>query len=126
HFRDQQASGGTKAGSTAKLDSGGGDVVDHSSEEPSHGSLPATSPWSRLCTKFQMKIRIEAEMMNEPMVDTSFSVVTPRLAGYVKTRRGMPNSPVQCIGMNVMFMPINIVQNVHLARRSFSRRPVNL
>src|SRR5919205_2853614 len=80
YFSAQKASRPSTGGITAKLYSGGGDVVAHSSEEPSQGSLPATSPWIRLCTKFHMKIRIEAEMMNEPIVDTSFSSVTPRLA----------------------------------------------
>src|ERR687886_2721307 len=79
YFSAQKASRLTTGGITAKLYSGGGDVVAPPSEGAAQGSLPATSPRVRLCTKFPMKIKIEAEMMNEPIVDTSFSVVTPRL-----------------------------------------------
>src|SRR5208337_3238987 len=44
-------------GIVAKLYSGGGDAVDHSSVQASHGSLPAAFPLKYDQTRFQTKIR---------------------------------------------------------------------
>src|SRR5208337_488929 len=44
-------------GIMAKLYSGGGDAVDHSSVQASHGSLPAAFPLKYDQTRFQTKIR---------------------------------------------------------------------
>ena len=43
---------------------------------------------------------------------------------YAATRRGMPCSPSQCIGMNVALNPTNISQKLHWPSRSLYIRPV--
>src|SRR5262245_48487254 len=47
-------------GSAPKLYSGGGDVVDHSSVQPSHGSFPAAGPLKYDQMKFVTQHRIPA------------------------------------------------------------------
>src|SRR5262249_29444861 len=68
------------SGSVAKLYSGGGDVVAHSSVQASHGSLPATWPWRSERTTFQMKSAIAADWNTTPTDATRFTLSQPRPA----------------------------------------------
>jgi hypothetical protein len=65
-------------GTTAKLYSGGGEVIVHSSVAASHGSAGAGSPDRRLRATFQKKNTIENAMTNAPTVLTIFQVSQPR------------------------------------------------
>ena len=46
------------------------------------------------------------------------------LNAVLRTRRGIPISPVMCIGKNAALKPTNIVQNVHRPSRSLIIRPL--
>ena len=57
---------GAHDGISAKLYSGGGEGVVHSSVRASHGSAPASSPALRLETTLKMNTRIDSAIVNAP------------------------------------------------------------
>src|SRR5438552_103117 len=83
YFLCQKSSSACTMGISSKLCSGGGDEVIHSIVRASHGSLPAISPCLRECTALYMKSRIEAAIVNEPIVDTMFQKSQPIFGAYV-------------------------------------------
>jgi hypothetical protein len=64
----------------AKFSRGGGEVVDHSSVNPSHGSSPAISPERRLRTRFTKKTTIATARIAAPIVEMRLSGPQPVLA----------------------------------------------
>src|SRR6185436_6803754 len=56
-------------GTTSKLLGGGGEVVNHSSVLPCHGSLPATRPFFMLTSAFTSVTRMPMARMNAPIVE---------------------------------------------------------
>src|SRR6266852_4753877 len=59
-------------GITAKLYSGGGELVDHSSVHASQGSFPAALPRKYDTIRFTTKMKIARAWMNAPIVTTKF------------------------------------------------------
>src|SRR5260370_15271162 len=108
----------------AKLYTGGGDGIDHSSVAPSHGSSEASSPLRRLLNRLITNSNTENPMPIAPIVEIWFSSVTPSSGPYVYTRRGMPSNPVQCMGMKVRLKKMTNVQKFHLPRVSLIIRPL--
>src|SRR5690606_6754005 len=97
-------------GETAKLYSGVGLGIIHSTVRASQGSRPEGSPWVFERHQLYMKNRIDRAMVNAPIVSIWFQVSRPASAGYFHVRRTIPCRPSQCIGANVMFMPMNMSQ----------------
>src|SRR5690606_2389134 len=64
-------------GSWAKLYSGTGEGVVHSSVRPSQGSAPATSPRIEVTTTLYSRTRTPAAMKKAPMVLTRLKVSSP-------------------------------------------------
>ncbi len=58
--------------------------------------------------------------MKAPNVETRFSVSQPSPAWYVYTRRGIPASPVMCIGKNATLKPVKMSPNTQQPMRSDS------
>src|SRR5467141_663771 len=73
------------AGIVAKFSGGGGEVVDHSSVNASHGSSPAISPERRLRARFTKKTIIATARIAAPTVEMRLSGPQPVLAAYVNT-----------------------------------------
>src|SRR5688572_31140386 len=71
------------AGTTAKLYSGGGELMVHSSVAASHGSPMACSPDRRLRIALMKKTRSERAITNAPTVATRFHCSHPSSAAYV-------------------------------------------
>src|SRR6516162_6303542 len=67
-------------GITAKLYSGGGDVVDHSSVHASHGSTPAGRPWRSDHSALYTKMAKLGTWMMAPSVVSWFNNAQPRSA----------------------------------------------
>jgi hypothetical protein len=67
-----------------------------------------------------MKSSTPAATMNAPTVETMLRTSHPICAEYVCTRRGIPASPVMCIGKNATLKPTNMRPNTHLPRRSLN------
>src|SRR5437879_3717339 len=65
-------------GMTAKLYAGGGEGVDHSRVQASHGSLPAVSPLKYDHTRFATKTTIPNALKKTPMVTMRFHTSHPR------------------------------------------------
>src|SRR3954465_13693236 len=66
-FRSHNGYRDVTVGMTAKLYSGGGDGIDHSSEGAPHGSLPAIAPRFRLIQRFHAKISTDTAWMYAPI-----------------------------------------------------------
>jgi hypothetical protein len=64
----------------AKFSGGGGEVVDHSRVNASHGSSPAIAPERRLRTRFTKKMTIATARIPAPIVETRFNGPQPVLA----------------------------------------------
>src|SRR3954452_17246601 len=64
-------------GITSKLFSGGGELVNHSSVFPSHGSLPDFLPFLALWTMLTSVIRMPSASTNEPIVEIRFQLSQP-------------------------------------------------
>ena len=77
--------------------------------------------------KFTAKSATLLAMTKAPIVAKRFqnATVLPISSNHTQVRRGMPWRPSQCIGANVMFIPMNIIQNWILPIRSLIIRPVN-
>src|SRR5215470_19013592 len=71
------------AGVTAKLYTGGGEGVNHSSVHASHGSLPASLPRKYDHSRFQTKTNMPSPWNITPMEVMTFKVSQPRPASYV-------------------------------------------
>src|SRR5712692_3464285 len=78
YFCSQKSSGPWTVGMRAKLYTGGGEGMDHSSVRPSQGSSPAACPDRIVLATLTMKNKIDTAMMKEPMVDTMFQKFHPR------------------------------------------------
>src|SRR5262249_175440 len=113
-------------GMRAKLRSGGGQLVAHSSDAPCpHGS--STSTMRPVLYDFHTLYRngsVEMPMMNDPAVEISFSVVQPSEGRQSKYRRGIPSPPAQCCTRNVVLKPMRVSQKWTLPQRSSIMRPV--
>src|ERR1700682_6324140 len=72
YFCAQKSSRSWTTGTVAKLYTGGGDGMVHSSVRPSHGSAGAAAPERVVVITLQMKTRNESTMTNAPMVATMF------------------------------------------------------
>src|SRR5271169_533693 len=70
-------------GVTAKLYSGGGEVVDHSSVHASHGSFPAGSPFKSDQARLATNTSTPAIWKNTPTVTIRFQISHPRPGSYV-------------------------------------------
>src|SRR5262249_35149731 len=68
-------------GSDAKLCSGGGDEVAHSSVQPSQGLSLARAPYRRLRHTFQRNTSIASAMVNAPTVSEKLSAPQPGRSG---------------------------------------------
>src|SRR5687767_9311546 len=77
-FCSQRSSRPWEVGSTAKLYTGGGEGMLHSSVRASHGSGPATAPERCVLKALTMNTRIDSAMMNAPIDDTMFQKFHPR------------------------------------------------
>jgi hypothetical protein len=69
YLRCQKSSRASTSGISAKLYSGGGDGIDHSSVPACHGSLPDTSPAVRLRQKFQRLTAMPRMRITVPIVE---------------------------------------------------------
>ena len=69
-------------GTSAKLYSGTGDGIDHSSVRPSHGSALATSPSRSVLITFTRNTSTDSAMTNAPIVASRFMVSQPMSAAY--------------------------------------------
>src|SRR5262245_4207637 len=118
YLRCQKSSRPSTSGTSAKLYSGGGDEVDHSSVRPSHGSSPATSPCLSTSDLMMLIKRISTEnaRMNAPTLTSWFMPSHPSPESYRYVRRGMPYRPSRCIGKNVRLKPIRNSQKFSLPR----------
>src|SRR6185436_13633491 len=65
------------SGISAKLYSGGGDGIDHSSVAASHGLSGAMGPLDLLRKKFHTKIEVDSTSMNAPMDEIMLNVSQP-------------------------------------------------
>ena len=97
---------------TAKLYSGGGEGIVHSSVAPCHGSGPAGEPRNQLTTRFASSTTIPTVVMYEPIVSARLSGPQPSPPGYVYWRRGIPSSPTMCIGKKRRFVPMKMIQKL--------------
>src|SRR5215468_8871779 len=77
-FWIQKSSRACTTGTTAKLYTGGGDGMVHSSVRPSHGSAGAGAPERVVFTTFKRKTSRENTMISEPTVATRFQKFHPR------------------------------------------------
>src|SRR5262245_19850658 len=77
-FWSQRSSRPCEVGITAKLYTGGGDGMLHSSVRASHGSGPATTPERWVLNALTMNTEMDSAMMNAPIVDTMFQKFQPR------------------------------------------------
>ncbi len=112
------------SGTTSKLLTGGGELVNHSSVLAFHGSGPAIAPSFRLRATLTIVTSTPAPRMNEPIVEIRlYSARWPTLS-YSYTRRGIPSRPITCWIRNVTRKPTNISQKLSLPRPSLSIRPV--
>src|SRR5215203_4315458 len=75
--RSQSGYRDSTSGISAKLYSGGGDGMDHSSVAASHGLFDAMGPCDLLRKKFQTKIAVEMTSMNAPMLEMRLNVSQP-------------------------------------------------
>src|SRR5436853_470592 len=66
-FRSQSGYRDVTVGIVAKLYSGGGDGIDHSSVGAPHGSFPAMAPRFRLDQRFHTKMTTETAWMYAPI-----------------------------------------------------------
>src|SRR5215510_3486441 len=78
YFCTQKSSRSCTTGTTAKLYTGGGDGIVHSSVRPSHGSAGAVTPERVVFTTFKRKTSRESTMISEPTVATRFQKFHPR------------------------------------------------
>ena len=111
-------------GTTSKLLSGGGEVVNHSSVLPFQGSGPATTPFFRLRTRLYAVAATPRARMNEPMVEIRLSAWRSAMSGYSYTRRGIPSRPIECWTRKVALKPTNVSQKESLPSDSDIIRPV--
>ena len=77
-------------GSSAKLYSGGGEGMLHSSVAAPHGLGPAIFPRFQAVNRLKAKTSVPTPIMNEPIVASMFISLKPMLSAYVKIRRGIP------------------------------------
>src|SRR5258708_3861507 len=70
-------------GMTEKLYAGGGEGVDHSSVQASHGSLPAVAPLKYDHARFTMKTAMPSAWKKTPIVTMRFHTSQPRPGSYV-------------------------------------------
>src|SRR5713101_7184538 len=78
YFCTQKSSRSCTTGTTAKLYTGGGDGMVHSSVRPSHGSAGAGAPERVVLTTFPRKTSRESTMISAPTVATRFQKFHPR------------------------------------------------
>ena len=78
YFCTQKSSRSCTTGTTAKLYTGGGDGMVHSSVRPSHGSAGAGAPERVVLNTFQRKTRKDSTMISAPTVATRFQKFHPR------------------------------------------------
>src|SRR5215471_10687375 len=82
-FCSQNSSRSCTIGSIAKLYTGGGEGIDHSSVRPSQGSGPAGVPERMVLMTLTMNNTNESAMISDPMVETRFQKFQPRSGAYV-------------------------------------------
>src|SRR5665213_1949493 len=70
-------------GTSSKFFKFGGEVVAHSSVNPSHGSLPAFFPLFKLFMIMYPNCKIEIPIRNAPMVEIIFKAPYQGRSGYV-------------------------------------------
>src|SRR5258705_14012697 len=80
-------------GITAKLYTGGGEMVVHSRVHASHGSLPAILPLREDHSTFTMKINTATPWKNTPTGTMKIRVCQPRTRSLGLILHGMPSSP---------------------------------
>src|SRR5215470_6081410 len=78
YFCTQKSSRSRTMGTTAKLYTGGGEGIVHSSVRPSQGSAGAGAPERAVVTTFHRKTSSESAMVKAPMVATRFQKFQPR------------------------------------------------
>src|SRR5579862_629883 len=83
YLRCQNSSREVTTGISAKLYSGGGDDVSHSSVRASHGSSPQSSPRWRVKMTLTRNTSTDVAMMKAPIVAMRLSVPQPMPLGYV-------------------------------------------
>src|SRR5262245_62032640 len=83
YFWTQKSSRVWTSGMRAKLYTGGGEGMLHSSVRPSQGSGLATSPDRAVLMTFTMKTTNDSAMVNAPIVETRFQKFQPRSGAYV-------------------------------------------
>src|SRR5574342_207565 len=71
-FCTQKSSRAWTVGTAAKLYTGGGEGMVHSSVRPSHGSAGAGAPHRVVAITFKMKTRNDSTITNTPIVETRF------------------------------------------------------
>src|SRR5579862_8571550 len=77
-FKSQSGRRLSTTGILAKLYSGGGELVDHSSVQASHGSSPANFPFQSDHKRFPTKTRTPTIWKNTPIVTITFQISQPR------------------------------------------------
>src|ERR1043165_4610192 len=83
YLRCHHSSRCVTTGISAKLYSGGGDEVIHSSVRPSHGSSSQYSSLRNVAMTLTRNTSTDRAMMNAPIVDMRLSVSQPMPLGYV-------------------------------------------
>ena len=106
------------------MNCGTGNGTAHSSVPAFHGLRAERLPERRLMNTSIAIATIPTASTNPAAVENRFSHCTFSSSGYVYTRRGMPSSPVRCIGRKVRLKPRNTIQNAVRDRLSEGIRPV--
>src|SRR5690606_24361103 len=101
-----------------------GSSAAHSSPSERHGFLPAGTPRCFVQNAVAMHDSTPATTTTLPSEDRRFRESQPSPDAYVYTRRGIPSSPVRCIGRNVVLKPTKSSQNVSRPPASGVSRPV--
>src|ERR1700693_3094500 len=78
YFCAQKSSRSWTTGTVAKLYTGGGEGMVHSSVRPSHGSAGAAAPDRVFLNTFKRKTRNDSTMISAPPVATRFQKFHPR------------------------------------------------
>src|ERR1700754_2988961 len=122
------ASASWMIGVNAKLYSGGGDEVDHSSVRPCHGSPVRSRNSSRRrilttnCTIMQM---IPSRIRKAPKAAIWNQICSDESSKWLR-RRVTPISPNTYNGVKATQKPTNQNQNAHFPQNGSSRKPVAL
>src|SRR5438270_14068595 len=87
-------------GIVSKLLTGGGEVVNHSSVLPFHGSGPADTPRLRLPTTLYAVTTTPSARMKEAIVEIRLGTWRTAMYGYSYTHLGMTASQISSVTSN--------------------------